>query len=246
MYKALIIDNEKPARTVISALGKWAAFGIEPPSTACNGSDGLACMRELKPDIVFVDMCMPVISGAEFLKQASLEFPNSKYIVVSGYDDYSYTRAAIQNGALDYLLKPILEKELNATLQKAVDLLNLERKPVSSSTEDVPPLEQIPGIIKEYLEKNYASEIKLDMFSKQYFFTKEYLTKLFKKKFGYSIYEYTTLLRMNRAQELLQNDQIQIQEIAERLGYRDNNYFSKAFKNYFGVSPSDYREQQKK
>lgn len=249
MYKALIIDNERPARTVISALGNWSKFGIEPPATACNGADGLACMRELKPDIVFVDMRMPLISGSEFLKLANIEFPNTKYIVVSGYDDYLYTRAAIQNGAIDYLLKPIAEKDLNAALEKAVQQLNSERNqkiepPVPAESDDAPPLEQIPDIIKKYLEKNYTREIKLDMFSKQYFFTKEYLTKLFKKKFGYSIYEYTLLLRMNRAKELLQNDEIQIQEIAERLGYRDNNYFSKAFKNYFGISPSDYRIQK--
>ena len=244
MYKALIVDDEKPVRTAITALGKWAAFGIETPATASNGMEGLSCMRELHPDIVFVDMRMPVIGGPEFLKQASSEFPHAKYIVVSGHNEFTYAKIALQNGALDYLLKPVVEEELNLALEKAVKILNQERhiEPKKNTGDDIPPLSQIPDIIKEYVEKNYASEIKLTMFSEKYFFTKEYLSKLFKKKFGYGIYEYALMLRMARAKELLQDKEIQIQAISERLGYSNNNYFSKAFKNYYGISPSEYRE----
>lgn len=54
MFRALIIDDEKPARTAISALGSWNAFGIEPPFTATNGKDGLNAMRELQPHIVLL------------------------------------------------------------------------------------------------------------------------------------------------------------------------------------------------
>lgn len=244
MYKALIVDDEKPVRTVIAALGKWNAFGIERPATASNGMEALCCMRELHPDIVFVDMRMPVIAGPEFLKQASDEFPQAKYIVVSGYDEFSYAKVALQNGALDYLLKPVVEEELNIALEKAVKQLNQDRHltPPEAPAADIPPLSQIPDIIKEYVEKNYAAEIKLNMFSEKYFFTKEYLSKLFKKKFGYGIYEYALMLRMNRAKELLQDEEIQIQEVSDRLGYSNNNYFSKAFKNYYGFSPTEYRD----
>ena len=66
MFRALIIDDEKPARTAISALGAWSVYGIEPPFTATNGKDGLKAMRELQPDIVFIDMEMPVMDGIQF------------------------------------------------------------------------------------------------------------------------------------------------------------------------------------
>ena len=67
------------------------------------------------------------------------------------------------------------------------------------------------------------------MFSDKYFFSKEYLSKLFKQKYDYGIYEYVLKIRMERAKELLLDDSIKIQKIGERLGYADNNYFSKAF-----------------
>jgi len=249
LYKVLIIDDEKPVRTVITALGKWDKFGIEkPPITAMNGAEGLSAMREIRPNIVFVDMQMPVMDGVSFLKSASQEFPDVKYIVVSGYDEFGYAQAAIKNGVVDYLLKPIAADELDEALHKAVTLLNLERNitmdKMVQSPADISP-DEVIDIIKDYIEKNYCKEIKISMFSQKYYFSKEYLSKLFKKKHGFGIYEYALHLRMKRAKELLRGEDLQIQEISERLGYSNNNYFSKAFKNYYGQSPSEFRERER-
>lgn len=244
MYHALIIDDEKPAQIAISALGSWHDLGIELPFTANNGKDGLFSMRELHPDIVFVDMQMPLMNGLEFLKTASAEFPGTKFIIISGYDYFEYAQSGIKHGAIDYLLKPVVEDELNSALKKAVELLNNDRniediQPIPKDSH-IPP-EKIAEIIKDYIDQNYCQDIKISMFSEKYFFSKEYLSRLFKKKYSSGIYEYALTLRMERALALLQDRNLQIQEISERLGYSNNNYFSKAFKNYFNVSPSDYR-----
>ena len=103
MYKALIIDDEKPVQIAIQKLGNWKYYGIEPPRLAVNGRDGLAAMREFHPDIVFVDMNMPVMDGVSFLQAASGEFPDSQYVVVSGYDQFSYAQQALHYGACEYL-----------------------------------------------------------------------------------------------------------------------------------------------
>lgn len=245
MYHALIIDDEKPAQIAISALGSWHDLGIELPFTANNGKDGLFSMRELHPDIVFVDMQMPLMNGLEFLKTASAEFPGTKFIIISGYDYFEYAQSGIKHGAIDYLLKPVVEDELNSALKKAVELLNNDRniediQPIPKDSH-IPP-EKIAEIIKDYIDQNYCQDIKISMFSDKYFFSKEYLSRLFKKKYSSGIYEYALTLRMERALALLQDRNLQIQEISERLGYSNNNYFSKAFKNYFNVSPSDYRD----
>lgn len=243
MYKTLIIDDEKAVHIVITALGKWREYGIESPISEYNGMDGLKTMRELHPDIVFVDMQMPVMGGVDFLNKASVEFPKAKFIVVSGYDDFSYAQIAIKNGAVDYLLKPIVENDLNNALGKAVSILNRENNIIPKKVlEDVnlPPREVIYAI-KDYIEKHYNSEIKISMFTEKYFFSKEYLSKYFKKEFGYGIYEYALKLRMERAKELLSDPTLQIKDISERLGYSNNNYFSKAFKNYYNISPTEFR-----
>ena len=241
----LIIDDEKPVHAAIIALGKWRDLKVQTPFSAYNGKDGLSCMRELHPDLVFLDMNMPIMNGISFLKIASEEFPDAKFIVVSGYDDFNYAHAAIKGGAIEYLLKPIAEEELNHAIAMAVEglqLSNREHDTLLSETQEISPIEIIDDI-KDYVTKNYCDDITVSMFSEKYFVSKEYLSKLFKKKHGCGIYEYALNLRMSRAKELLLDQNMQIQQIAERLGYSNSNYFSKAFKNYYQLSPSEFREK---
>lgn len=244
MYKALIIDDEKSSRLLITKLGRWNEYGIDPPFTATNGADGLAMIKELHPNIVFVDMQMPVMDGNEFLRLASANFPTIKYIVVSGHDEFSYVKTALQTRAIDYLLKPISGKELNDVIALAISELNNGSIEQPKSTKQIETYNtaEIPEIIKCYLDENYTIEINLNDISEKYFFTKEYLSKLFKKSYGIGIYEYVLSLRMRRAKELLLCDDMQIQQISDLLGYSNSNYFSKAFKNYYSISPSDFRD----
>ncbi|MCM1038571.1 MAG: AraC family transcriptional regulator [Roseburia sp.] len=243
MYKALIIDDEKPVRIAISKLGHWNYYHIAPPEMTSNGREALSAMREIRPDVVFVDMNMPVMDGGTFLEKASVEFPDSQFIVVSGYDDFTYAQRAIHYGAVDYLLKPIREEELNHAIEKALLRINPSETFGQETGREGASPEEIVEIIKEYIDSNYCTNIKITMFAEKYFFSIEYLTKLFKSRYGYSIYEYVLKLRMERAGELLANEENKIIDIAGRLGYADNHYFSKAFRNYYGVSPSQYRKK---
>lgn len=538
MYKALIIDDEMPVRQAITALGNWEEYGIDTLFEAVEGQRGLNILREQKPEIVLVDMKMPNMDGVEFLKIATEEFPQAKFIVISGYDDFEYTKQAIKAKVLDYLLKPVVESELNSVLHQAVTELAEERKqqleniemniaknisipmakekivlsmiendskvpimeeykkileignedfyygiailnvinfneicntrfnddaysmlfaltnvidemfsswsrsfsfknnkarneiilvivaPViegpelenlafSMARDAVKKLEELFGVyciagmgrfspdfvsinesfksaaeilnsinilncdervftrhtvdnkyrreslmdkkelliyafesgsieytkniineyfdnirkqgylslddlykiamefviivnniiehlnlpqvdniiflfrhensamsfakledfsgfvfsviekvfnmvrlnlkasekknlyeIKDYIDKNYFREIKLNSFSDKYYLSKEYLSRLFKDEFGYSIYEYVLKVRMEKAREMIVDPTVKIQSISEHLGYKDNNYFSRAFKIYYGVSPSEYRERE--
>lgn len=247
MYKALIIDDEKPVQIAIHKLGNWSKYHIAPPETASNGMEALSAMRELHPNLCFVDMQMPIMNGIEYLRQASAEFPATQFIIISGYDDFQYAHSAIKYGACDYLLKPIVKEELNAAIEKAILRLNPEAVFSENEAEpDTVPPEEVVKIIKEYIDKNYQTNIKISMFTSRYFFSKEYLSKLFKSKYGCGIYTYVQEVRMKRAMDLLENPDIKIQSISERLGYTDNNYFSKAFKNYYGMSPSQWRKEHEK
>ena len=120
MYKALIIDDERPVRIAISKLGDWNHFHIEMPEMAENGKDALEKMQSGNYDICFVDMQMPVMNGSMFLQECAREFPDTGVIVISGYDDFSYVQNAIRCGAVDYLLKPIVKSELDLAIEKAI------------------------------------------------------------------------------------------------------------------------------
>ncbi|MFD2331174.1 response regulator [Cohnella sp. GCM10020058] len=99
------------------------------------------------------------------------------------------------------------------------------------------------GEIKRYIEQHYFEDIKISMFTERYFLSREYLMKLFKQQYGFGIHEYVQKVRMDKAKALLDRPELKIQEISEMLGFKDKNYFSKAFRNYVGLSPSEYRAQ---
>lgn len=133
MYRALIIDDEEPVREAIRILGDWEGLRIEDVLEAKDGKAGLDMLREYRPDIVMVDMKMPEMNGAEFLRAVETEFPELLTIVVSGYNDFEYTRQAIHSKVVDYLLKPINRQDLNQALGKAVGLLEAKHRVRSES-----------------------------------------------------------------------------------------------------------------
>lgn len=101
--------------------------------------------------------------------------------------------------------------------------------------------ERIPQIIKEYIDRNYFTKIGLNTFSDYFFLHKDYLSRLFKAEYGFSIAEYLMRVRMKKAKELLEKSDLSVKHVGEQVGFPDNNYFSKAFKNYWGFSPTEIK-----
>jgi two-component system, response regulator YesN len=128
MYKVLIIDDEEPLREAITILGDWKGLGVEQILEATNGNEGLCMLRDHKIDLALVDMKMPELNGSELLQIMEQEYPDLLTIVISGYNDFEYTRQAIRSKVVDYLLKPVNRTDLNAALRKAIDVLEAKRK----------------------------------------------------------------------------------------------------------------------
>lgn len=128
MYKVLIIDDEEPLREAIKILGDWDGLQVEEVLEATNGVTGLDMLKKHRPDLVMVDMKMPEMNGVEFLRIVETDYPELLTIVISGYNDFEFTRQAIHSKVVDYLLKPINRQDLNQALRKAVDLLEAKRQ----------------------------------------------------------------------------------------------------------------------
>lgn len=122
MLKMLIVEDERWEREGLAELFDWPALGIGTVETACDGIEGLEKAIGMEPDIVITDISMPGLNGIEMAKLVRRELPDVRFVVLTGYDDFEYARDAIRFGAVDYLLKPIDEEELRATLARiAID-----------------------------------------------------------------------------------------------------------------------------
>lgn len=126
--KAIIIDDEQHVREAIHMLIDWESYGIEPPLQASNGHEAMTYLQQASPELIFLDMMMPGMHGTLVLEWIHDHLPNSKTIVISGHDDFSYVRHTIQYGGVDYLLKPIDADELRETIERALNIWHKEKQ----------------------------------------------------------------------------------------------------------------------
>ncbi len=124
--KALIVDDERNVRNVIRQLGDWDVSGITMLLEASNGYEALDIVRTENPDIIFTDIKMPRMTGLELIEELNTLGYTGKIILVTGYDDYTFMRKAIQLNSFDYLLKPIDADAFDSVLNRVVTAIGEE------------------------------------------------------------------------------------------------------------------------
>jgi two-component system, response regulator YesN len=130
MYKVLIVDDEYYFRQAIKVSLPWEEMELELIGEAKNGEDALEQTRMLHPDIIMVDINMPIMDGLAFIKEAKAEGFKSKFIVLTGHSEFAYAQHALQLGVSNYVLKPIDEEEIRSSLCEIKKLINKERKAI--------------------------------------------------------------------------------------------------------------------
>ena len=125
MYKVLIIDDEAPARIAISRLGHWADYHITELYQETNGAAALKTMREIKPQIVFVDMQMPVMNGYEATQAIrNSNHPNAKTLPILAMTANAFVEdiaRAKEAGMNAHIAKPIDVSQLYTTLTEILN-----------------------------------------------------------------------------------------------------------------------------
>ena len=123
MYNALIIEDDATVRSYLKRIiQKKFPFAV---SEAENGSDGLEALKKVKPDIIFLDISMPVMSGLQFLEQIKLQpsYSNIPIIVLTAHNDLGTIQKIVSLGITDYILKPIDPQKTYARIQNFIDNL---------------------------------------------------------------------------------------------------------------------------
>ncbi len=127
MLTILVVDDEYLVRKGIRETIDWSFYGAEIIGEACDGEEGLQLALEHNPDIILTDIRMPFMDGLEFMEKLRNNGLESSIIVLSGYEEFSYVRTAMQFGAADYLLKPIDNRQLTDTVLKTSEKIKKER-----------------------------------------------------------------------------------------------------------------------
>ena len=353
MLRVLVVDDDFVVREGMRVMINWPAMGCELVGLAEDGVEALNMVAKLRPDVVLADVVMPRMGGLELLEKLREQYPQVAVVILSAFDEAEYVRRSLRFQATDYLLKPLKEEEIRATMQRirvirdgqpiyhtsdhlpddayneiralseaaleslrtaepeqvekkteeiffglnrlgirsmlfitstCVDLLtqaiNLVKRvlPDDQSVEISSILDMVSKVhgveemksltmhamygmactmaqdsgnmsmlakrARSILERRYMEPLTIPQIAKELHVSVNYLQNQFKKETGDTIRQYLTDVRIDRAKYLLRSGDGKIPDIADQVGYKDTDHFSRVFREATGITPNEYRKQK--
>ena len=247
--KVLIIEDDTDIREFLKEeVGVY--FEVE---VAADGTSGFEKASTYDADLIICDVLMPGMSGFEVTRKLKNEFTTSHIpiILLTALDIEEKYQEGIESGADAYITKPFNVSLLLARIFKLIELRDKLRQKYSNE----------PGLAHSIIctnDKDQKFSAKLNEVLNEHMTDTEFSVNdfagimglgrtVFYKKVrgvtGYSPYEYLRVMRLKKAAEMLLTEDLTIAEVAYSVGINDPFYFSKCFKNQFGVSPSAYRKK---
>lgn len=244
----LIEDNAELRGFIKQCIGdRWQV--VEAP----DGEAGEKSAAELLPDLVISDVMMPGKDGyavCEALKNNELT-SHIPVILLTAKSAAEAKIKGLRTGADDYLTKPFNTDELLARMENLVEMRRSLRRryaqlaPAALSAGEGKTGDTLPAADREFLrrfvalvEQHLSDEtIGVEEFAQKMFISRVQLHRKLKAVTGKNVTDFVRDYRLERAMALLRNGEGKVYEIAARVGFGSEKYFSRAFKEKFGISP---------
>lgn len=241
MYKIFLADDEIWVIMGLKKLIEKIGAPFQVVGEASNGVMALEEIEKKKPDVLITDIRMPGMDGLELMKEIRKKKLDTKVVLVSGYAEFDYVQKAIRMGAVDYLLKPVEAETFAKVLENLEKMLDERGGKQEEQPEEILNPSALENIVEE-IQSRYNENITLTGFSEKHNISAGHLSNLLKERLGMSFSEYITAKRVQKAKELLADERLSVEKVANEVGYKDYFYFTKVFKKAVGISPSKYRK----
>lgn len=223
---------------------------------ASNGKEAWDILQnsEEMPDLVVSDIMMPEMDGNELCRliKEDKRTAHIPVILLSAKQNTESKVEGLTMGADDYVTKPFNMTILVLRIRK---LIELSRYNVSKGTIDPAPSDIVITSLDEkliekaikYVEDNISrSDLSVEELSRELGMSRVHLYKKMLQITGKTPIEFIRVIRLKRAAQLLRDSQLHVSEIAFQVGFNNPKYFSRYFKEEFGVLPSAYQEKEDK
>lgn len=238
--KILIADDEDTIRRGVAKYIQLHSDRFDKIYQAENGQEALDILFQHRPELVLLDVQMPLKNGIEVMQEAKKAGLDPVIVILSGYDEFKYAQQAIRYGAKEYLLKPVRATDILKCLEKLADEYYQKDEEEDVQQEG----NQINSFVKsarDYVEEHYAEDVSLQEVAEKIGISAGYLSTMFAQNMDCKFVDYLNQVRIERACTYLEQNYLKTYEIAYRVGFRDEKYFSRVFKKVKGISPKEYR-----
>ena len=218
-------------------------FNITLLPDAFSTEDVLNTAQEHPINLLFLSLSSDMKEPFRYKTELLMQQPNTKVILIDTEKNFDNLQKSIRCGAIDYLVSPLDEKELQQSIHRSILSLNqvsLLHYPRTDITDN--KSEQVNQII-QYIHLNYQEEINLTTLANFSHMHRNYVSRLFKEATGMPFTEYLTFYRIEQAKKQLVTTTDSIALVSEHVGYSDPAYFSRIFKKESGYTPNQYRQQ---
>ncbi len=242
----LVVDDNPDMREYMrERLRDWYSV-----AEACDGVEALDVLSSRRVDLVISDIMMPNIDGLELCRRMKSkdELEKIPIVLLTARADEESRLEGLRTGADDYMAKPFNKDELLARAENLIEIRRMLRRKetvelLEASPVDLPSADQVLfDRIKECIEEHIGnSQFGVDWLADEVAMSPRHLQRKVRQIAGISAAGLIRKLRLTRAAQLLVQRVGNVSEVALSVGYHDANYFSKLFKQLYGMPPSEYR-----
>ncbi len=254
----MIVDDEIFAIQGILDSVDWKKMQFDKILTANTYAQAINLFLQEKVDIILCDIEMPFGSGLQLVEWVKSHDEEVECILLTCHGEFAFAKEAIKLRCFDYILKPAQTELLEETLLKAKQVLEKKRMNnnyleygklyVDKIREETPVTENPDAIqtVKDYIKKNLSESLSVEALAGLVHLSPDYLTRAFKKECQITLIDYIIQQRMFLAKELLTTTDMSVTRVSDRTGYGNYSYFSKAFRKYYGMSPREMQQMNRK
>lgn len=246
MINLVIVEDETNIRECLQSLFPWSSLGVEVSAAFANGQEAYKYLMSHSADLLLTDIRLPGLTGLELVQMLREGRNMIPVIILTGYRQFDYAQQAIRYKVDDFLLKPIKYEELTAAILRIRDKLKAgltqEAGPAGSALDSTYH-ERIISSAKQYLTA-HLTDASLEEAAISVNLSPGYFSRLFHKVTGETFSDYLTGCRMKKAAEYLHGTNYKTYEISLMVGYDNPKNFTRAFKQYYHVTPREFRDNR--